>query len=282
TSATALAELTACGESQASAHALLVPSEVAPDALQQVVRYESEHQDGRERWHAGPGALASPVRAAIGARLGALAFLLLLVFFAFAQTTFLGSRDWLDAGRVQAALVRHGEWWRVFTALTLHLDTAHLVGNLVFGILFGFVASLSLGSGAAWLTILVCGGVGNLLNSYLQPLHHSAVGASTGVFAALGLIAAFQWQVQLQPGERWLRRLGPLGAGVALLAFLGVGDERTDIGAHLTGFFCGLVGGWLWGRWLRHRGLPSSRWQWVMGAATPTLLAGAWWIAFAA
>ncbi len=261
---------------------LLVPQEVAADALQQIVRYESEHDDGRDRWRTLPDVLARPRQAAIGARFGALGLVLLLVFFAFAQTTYLGSRDWLDAGRLQAALVRGGEWWRVFTALTLHLDMAHLVGNMLFGVMFGFIASLSLGSGAAWLTILLCGAMGNLLNAWLQPLEHSAVGASTGVFAALGLIAAFQWRVQLQPGERWLRRLGPLGAGVALLAFLGVGDERTDVGAHLTGFLCGLGGGWLWGGFLQRRGPPSVRSQWLMAAAAPALLGLNWWLAFVA
>lgn len=261
---------------------LLVPAPVAAHALEQIVRYESEHQVGQDRWRHSEDALARPRQAAVGARFGAMGLVLVLVFFAFAQTTYLGSRDWLDAGRLQAGLVRDGEWWRVFTALTLHLDMAHLLGNLVFGVVFGFIASLSLGSGAAWLTILLCGAAGNLLNAWLQPLTHSAVGASTAVFAALGLIAAFQWRVQMvQAGERWLRRLGPLVAGIALLAFLGVGDERTDVGAHLTGFLCGLGGGWLWGDVLRRRGAPSMRVQWMMGGAAPTLLALAWWIAFA-
>ncbi|MEO0423822.1 MAG: rhomboid family intramembrane serine protease [Pseudomonadota bacterium] len=261
---------------------LLVPEPLAAHALEQIVRYEAEHQGGQDRWGTGADTLARPRQAALGARFGAMALVLTLVFFAFAQTTFLGSRDWLEAGRLQAGLVRDGEWWRVFTALTLHLDMAHLLGNLVFGVVFGFIASLSLGSGAAWLTILLCGAAGNLLNAWLQPISHSAVGASTGVFAALGLIAAFQWRVQLaQAGERWLRRLGPVVAGVALLAFLGVGDERTDVGAHLTGFLCGLGGGWAWGEVLRRQGPPSMRAQWTMAGVAPTLLALAWWIAFA-
>ena len=37
----------------------------------------------------------------------------------------------------------------------------------------------------------------------------------------------------------------PLGAGVGLLAFLGTEGERTDLGAHLFGFCCGIIAGLL-------------------------------------
>ena len=46
-------------------------------------------------------------------------------------------RDWLAAGRIDGRLLREGELWRPFTALTLHLNLKHLLGNMGFGALFG-------------------------------------------------------------------------------------------------------------------------------------------------
>ena len=61
--------------------------------------------------------------------------------------------DWWDAGRTQAGLIRAGEWWRAFTALGLHGDPLHLAGNLIYGLVFGFLAGQLLGWGPArWAT----------------------------------------------------------------------------------------------------------------------------------
>jgi rhomboid protease GluP len=42
---------------------------------------------------------------------------------------------------------------------------------------------------------------------------------------------------------RGMRGMLPLAAGVALLADLGTGGERTDLGAHVFGFMVGLAVG---------------------------------------
>lgn len=261
---------------------LMVPAASAAEALAHLVRYETEDAEDRHGGRTPAAGIAGPVHANRGGRLGALAYVAGLLAFAFAQTTYLGNHPWLEAGKLRAELVRDGEWWRTVTALTLHVDTAHLFGNLVFGVLFGFLLSLSLGSGAAWASIVLCGALGNLLNAWLQSPEHTSIGASTAVFAALGLLAAYQWRVQLRPGERWLRRFAPLGAGLALLALLGAGGERTDVGAHLTGFVCGLGAGWLWSSRLRVHGPPAPRWQWAMSGAALALVGVAWLVALGA
>jgi hypothetical protein len=98
--------------------------------------------------------------------------------------------DWFEAGKVDGVLIRAGEWWRPFTALTLHADAAHLFGNLVFGVLFGYAAGQLLGSGVAWFSILIAGALGNAVNTFIQAPEHTSVGASTAVFAALGIVSA--------------------------------------------------------------------------------------------
>lgn len=182
--------------------------------------------------------------------------------------------NWLAAGRVDGELIRAGQWWRLVTALTLHSGLPHLAGNLVFGSFFGFLAGRLLGSGVAWLTILVTAACGNLLNTMLLESAHRSIGASTAVFAALGLVAGFVWHAKLMSQERWPYRLGPIVGGLALLMYTGTGDANTDIGAHLMGFVSGFFGGLLLVRYID--ALPSPRLQRICGAAAGAILLIAW------
>jgi membrane associated rhomboid family serine protease len=106
---------------------------------------------------------------------------------------------------------------------------------------------------------------------------HRSIGASTAVFAALGLVAGYVWRARLMSQERWVYRNGPIVGGLALLMYTGTGDENTDIGAHLFGFLCGFVGGLL----LTFAGnrILEDRWQWLCAAAAVLLLSGAWAVA---
>ena len=153
------------------------------------------------------------------------------------------NRDWFAAGRVDGELIRDGEWWRTITALTLHSGARHLAGNIVFGVLFGLMAGRLVGSGIAWLGVVVASSAANFLNTSLLASTHRAIGASTAVFAALGLVSGFVWRAKLMAQDRWPFRLGPIIGGIALLAYTGTGDANTDIGAHLAGFVCGFLAG---------------------------------------
>jgi len=185
--------------------------------------------------------------------------------------------DWWRAGMSQAGLVRAGEWWRVMTALTLHADAIHLAGNLVFGLMFGFLAGGTLSWGLGWAGILLAGALGNLLNALLQAPGHSSIGASTAVFAAVGILAAHAWKRRGPRINRW----APLGGGVALLAFIGMGGERTDVLAHLTGLGAGCLFG-LGFAALEVRA-PLVAWhKHAIGIAVTLLLALAWALALLA
>lgn len=175
---------------------------------------------------------------------GALIAATLLVFSQFAAQRGMFSVDWFNAGAANSGLILNGEWWRTITALGLHGDAGHLMSNLLFGTILGIVVAQVLGAGLAWLSILMSGAIGNIVNASFQSSTHTAIGASTAVFGALGIAAALAWQRQTVTGPG-LRRWAPLGAGVMLLAFMGLSGERTDIGAHLAGFAVGCVMGFL-------------------------------------
>lgn len=212
-------------------------------------------------------------------RAGVVVYLGAIGFFAWAADTALFGRDWLAAGRMDGALFRGGEVWRSVTALTLHLDLRHLLGNMGFGSLFGYFAGRLVGSGVSWLAIVISAALANGLNTVLLDPAHRSIGASTAVFAALGLLSGYVWRGKLMAQERWPYRLGPIIGGAALLAFTGTGGENTDIGAHLMGYLSGLVTGMvLVGATPT---FSNERLQWTSGALAVGLLLCGWSLALA-
>lgn len=210
---------------------------------------------------------------------GAAAYAALLVLLYPVGQVGLAGLNWWTAGRMDSARVRAGDWERLFTALTLHVDLAHLAGNLAFGALFGVLASHTLGSGLAWLLAVWTGAMGNLVNVGFAGPDHRSVGASTAVFALLGVQAAYEWMRRAELPFAALRRVAPLLGALVLLGYLGMGGEdgsgSVDIGAHVFGFSAGLVGGLVAG-WLQlpaRLGLSGQR---LCGALALGSLALAW------
>jgi membrane associated rhomboid family serine protease len=247
---------------------LVVSAHAQAEAHAQLAVYEHENPPRRRPLEAEP-----LHRAAWTGSLGYAAILLIVGYLA---GTFAFGRDWLDAGGMIAGLTRAGEWWRAVTALTLHLDVGHLLANLGFGTVFGLLAGQLLGTGVAWATVLAAASAANLVNSFVQPATHSSVGASTAVFATLGMLAAYGWRRRRDAGDRWAYRWAPLIAGVFLLAFTGVGGERTDVLAHLTGFVTGTIAGIAHATWRMPRGLVA---QVVAAAASLFVIVRAWVLA---
>ena len=140
-----------------------------------------------------------------------------------------------------ASGILSGEIYRTVTSLMLHVDAVHLVGNMAAIALFGSAVCSIRGMGVGWLMILLTGAIGNLCNAGLYRTSHLAVGASTAVFGAIGILSAWQfWDKMMLPGKRikaWL----PLAGGLALLGILGSGGGRVDLMAHLFGFSAGLL-----------------------------------------
>lgn len=246
--------------------ALVVPAEQSGDAVRELTLYEEENPPVRPE--------PRPRIVHHDALPGLIGYVLIVCAVAWFAGIGAFADNWFAAGRVDGELIRDGQWWRLFTALTLHGSVSHLLGNLVFGTLFGLFAGRLLGPGVAWSAIVVCAGLGNLSNTLLLESAHRSIGASTAVFAALGLVAGFVWRAKLMSQERWPYRLGPIVGGLALLMFTGTGDENTDVGAHLMGFLSGFAGGIVLTRWKAM--FESRRLQIVTGVSAVSIVALAW------
>lgn len=252
-----------------NAEILLVPTEYAARAREQLRLYKSENRRRPPKAELTLHGHGLP---------GVVAYVLVLVAAFLVQARVAYGVDWLGAGALDGAAVRAGAWWQVFTALTLHADAGHLAANLFFGALFGAVAGQYLGSGVAWATVLLAAGAGNALDVLLLPPSHRAIGSSTAVFAALGLIAALMWRAEARGSSTWARRYAPLIGASVLLAYIGTGDVQTDAVAHLTGFVAGIFAGAAYDL-RRPRWLQSALVQVAAGVGTLAMLAACWWLA---
>lgn len=169
-------------------------------------------------------------------------FLLVLVGFFVAQGWFPKLEE---VGILNVQEIRsNGAWWRLLTATCLHADLGHLIGNFFGLLLFGYFASRYLGSGLAWFLIFLCALLSNGTNALLYwQQGFNSLGASTAVFAGLGLVTGFPIGSYLNKKYRPNRGqwFVPLAGGLMLLGWLGSGNMHTDVGGHLWSFVYGLV-----------------------------------------
>ncbi|MGB3393532.1 MAG: rhomboid family intramembrane serine protease [Stenotrophomonas sp.] len=171
---------------------------------------------------------------------------------------------WLDWGALSTGLENPRDWWaalrdgsvlRLFTALFLHADWSHLLGNLVFLLIFGMPAERVLGPWRLLLLFLLGGAAANLAALYAMGTpDRIIIGASGAVSALLGAYLA------LFPGAR-LGVVLPLGLflefvrapaflliGVwaalqVVFAYIGPSFGKVAWSAHLVGFLFGIVYG---------------------------------------
>jgi membrane associated rhomboid family serine protease len=163
---------------------------------------------------------------------------LLLVAVHVASLT--SQADFQLAGRMDSAAVRGGEWWRVFTAMLLHADVAHLMSNVSFGLVFLGLAMGRFGSGLGLLAAYLAGAAGNVAGLLCYPEPHFGLGASGMVMGGLGLLAA-QSVTLLRRGFIGRKQmLRSLLAGLMLFVLFGL-SPGTDVLAHFTGFSMGLA-----------------------------------------
>ncbi len=171
---------------------------------------------------------------------------------------------WMDWGALSTGLGNPQDWWaalrdgsvlRLFTALFLHADWSHLLGNLVFLLIFGLPAERVLGPWRLLLLFLLGGAAANLTALYaMESPDQIIIGASGAVSALLGAYLA------LFPGAR-LGVVVPLGLflefvrapaylliGVwaalqVVFAYIGPSFGMVAWSAHVAGFLFGIVYG---------------------------------------
>jgi len=136
------------------------------------------------------------------------------------------------------AFVFQGAYWQLFTSMFIHATIAHIVGNMLFLLIFGLRGE-EMFSLPEYLGIYFIGGLaGNVLSLALGPSLIS-VGASGAIFSLFGACVIY--------ARRSVRQsiLGALVYGFFLL-FISAGPGVNDF-AHIGGLVFGLLIGYLIG-----------------------------------
>lgn len=144
----------------------------------------------------------------------------------------------LDHGAVSWSLVESGELWRLFTAVFLHFDGAHLLTNLLTLALVGPPLAHHLGAGRFLLVFVLTGVAGNVYSHFIVPTVGLKGGASGAVSGVLGALAGQTLRPRFRGRLRRWQILGALGAVYALLVGAGPGRDNA---AHLGGLLAGVV-----------------------------------------
>ncbi len=224
----------------AECHRLLVELRVFERVRDQLARYERESIG----WPPPPLGEAPPIRET--------GILTPLLWAAVISALFHAQGKWpriTALGSMDAqAVFDHGEWWRLATALFLHADAGHLISNALFGVIVFTAVISTIGRGLGWLLLAGAALTGNfVIAGIIHPTPYHSLGASTAVFAGIGLLTgrAIGLMRRTNHPHRWRAMFAPFAAGLTLLGLHGAGGVTVDVGAHVSGFLAGLVFGFL-------------------------------------
>lgn len=231
------------GPDEHGSYTLHAEAEAASTIARELVDYTAEQQQPAASPTDDVVSAAFPFRAGWGVY--SLWALVLILIHGFQNST-----PWLAdrAASSSIALIKDHEYWRPFTALFLHADASHLMGNLLSGMFFGTLVARSIGTLRAWALILACGTIGNALTSALTwPEPFVSIGSSTAIFGALGILSGLGFAAMLRHRFQlpWAKTIAPVLAGLVILGWLGGGTPggNTDVLGHIFGFATGLTAG---------------------------------------
>ncbi|WP_083511441.1 rhomboid family intramembrane serine protease [Alicyclobacillus acidiphilus] len=167
----------------------------------------------------------------------------------------------LRAGAMYAPLVYHGQWFRIISAMFVHVTIMHLLVNMISLWTLGVVEEI-LTASSMIVIYAVSGMVGNILGLFLASNIVSA-GASGAIFGLFGAMLELA-MLKVLPGVVRNQLLILLAVNVVLdISNLG----SIDWLAHLGGLVCGALLTVLYVKRMRN---PMV---WKMGAIVATCLA---------
>jgi rhomboid protease GluP len=158
-------------------------------------------------------------------------------------------------------ILMYGEWWRIVTAMFVHVGLIHIATNMWCLWNLGLLAEPLMGSAGLFAAYILTGAAGNLLSTWhgwVWPAHdpsglpffQAGAGASGAVFGIAGALIVLlkSNRLPIPPQEvKKLRKSVIYFAAINLIIGLSVnfGSGLTGISidnsAHLGGFACGLL-----------------------------------------
>jgi rhomboid protease GluP len=183
----------------------------------------------------------------------------------------------LAFGAMFGPLIASGEYWRLFTAMFLHVGIWHLVFNNIGLLIFGRMVEQIFGHVRFTIIYVLAGLAGSVASFWLNNIAIGA-GASGAIFGVLAALAAFlvaRRHMLGEMGRQQLITIAIIGAANLVFGFIQPGIDNW---AHMGGF----AGGFVTGYFLS----PNYRYQEIIGpfghttyrATDTNSLFKSWWI----
>ena len=154
----------------------------------------------------------------------------------------------LDFGAMFGPLIAGGEYWRLFTAMFLHVGLAHLFVNSIMLLIFGQIVERAYGHARFAIIYLLAGLAGSVASFIFNPLVVAA-GASGAIFGVVGALAAFFVAQRQILGGFGRQNLAAIVVLMSVQLLYGLATPGIENWAHLGG----LIGGFAIGLGLAPR-----------------------------
>jgi rhomboid protease GluP len=166
--------------------------------------------------------------------------------FVFGLEVALGATEDADTligmGARYGPLIETGEYWRLLSAVFLHLSLAHLLSNMLSLWIMGRVAERFYGHAVFLALYLLSGAAGNAVSHKFGPQAVS-IGASGAIFGIMGailvLFATRRSDPQLRQASGFIIPMAAVQTAVNFIP--GFGEGRVDTAGHLGGLAAGLI-----------------------------------------
>ena len=148
-----------------------------------------------------------------------------------------------DLGAMQPIAVAGGQFWRLFTAMFLHVGLLHVALNAYFFWLFGRVVESVFGRTWMLLIFLVSGFLASVASYAFGPVLALAVGASGAISGVFGAFLAYNYRRRHLAANAGNLRMAL--TVIVLNAFIAVAYSSIDWRAHVGGLVAGFALGYL-------------------------------------
>ncbi|AMM54684.1 rhomboid family intramembrane serine protease [Pyrococcus kukulkanii] len=179
--------------------------------------------------------------------------LLILITIVFAYEVVIGfNKAILQLAQINLLVLYRGEWWRLITAIFIHMGFIHFALNAFWLFYLGIDLEGVIGTKRFLIVFFISALFGNVLSLFTLPLDVASGGASGGLFGIVGASLAIEGVLRRNMSKALMNAL--------FLFLINSIFPGVNIIAHFGGLAAGLILGYTYGKWLKKRLMDMSYW----------------------
>jgi len=159
----------------------------------------------------------------------------------------------LKLALVNVLVTQHHEWWRLFTAMFVHLSWIHLAMNTFFLIYLGSQLELFVGRWRYLILYITAGLFGNVLSVALMDPYTISGGASGALFGIAGALIMIEGILK--------KNIQSALANAFFLFLINSWMPHVNAIAHLGGLLVGIAFGYIYGNYVKERMMRMLYWD---------------------